>query len=64
MDDAKIVNTMNVLKCVKCYSDLITNPSEGDFQYIENLEMGILYTTSGWAFYTFNYLPFQLIVLL
>ena len=39
---------LNVLKSVNRYEDLPSNPSISDFTYIENLEVGVVFTSEGW----------------
>ncbi len=39
---------LNVLKSVKRYEDLPSNPSNNDFTFIEDLDVGVVFTSEGW----------------
>lgn len=43
------MNNLNILKSVKSYEDLPSEPMVHDFTYIEDLNIGVVYTERGWT---------------
>lgn len=48
MKNNKEKTNLNILKSVERYENLPTDPSINDFTYIEDLDIGIVFTSKGW----------------